>query len=400
MTQTEFARRYGFERPEATLANWRTDPYCRWSFQNAGEIVPSATIPAEGGGREKFVPVETNLLAEVEVNLGSGRETAIDVLKRTHTDAFVLMKDGGVIAEYYAPHMTPGAPHIVFSISKSITAVVAGILEGRGLLDPEATVATYVPEVAGSAYGDCSLRNLLDMRVSLDFDESYLNADGDYARYRRATLWNPVEAGEPQEDLPTFLASIGKGDGPHGGPFRYASPNSDMLGIVIERASGRRYADLVSDLLWKPMAARSDAFVTVDAVGTARAAGGVSVTARDLARLGEMLRLSGVVEGRQVVPPEWIVDMRENGDRQAWVTGDFAETMPNGRYRSKWYVPGDLHGSFCGIGIHGQWIWVDPEAGTVIAKLSSQPLPQDETLDRVNAGLFVSLNRHGLLKQV
>ncbi len=393
MTSTEFFSRFGFERRDVTLSNWRSAPFCRWAFQHAGEVVPSATIAAGGGAREMIEPVSGSLLDEIEVDLGAGEESARAYLARSHTDAFVMMKDGAIVAEYYAAHSDPDSPHIVFSISKSITAVVLGILQERGVADPEARVVDYVPEVAGSAYGDCMLRHLLDMRVSLSFDESYLNADGDYARYRRATLWNPADAGQTVENLPDFLASIRRGAAPHGGPFSYASPNSDLLGIVIERAAGRRYCDLVSELLWKPLGAKSDAFVTVDAIGTARAAGGVSTTARDLARLGEAVRAGGFVDGRQVIPRAWISDTLRNGDPQAWAGGDFSELFGGGRYRNKWYVTGDPHGSFCGIGIHGQWLHVDPEAGTVAVKLSSQPLPQDDAFDRLNVAFLAAINR-------
>lgn len=397
MSSTDFFSRFEFERRDVTLANWRTAPFSKWAFQHVGELVPSATIAAHGPAREAPAPAGDALLGAIAVDLGEGRETAASWLARSHTDAFVLMKDGVVVAETYADQIDPARPHIVFSISKSITAVVAGILVESGVLDPDAAVTEYVPEMAGSAYGDCTLRNVLDMRVSLSFDESYLNADGDYARYRRATLWNPAEAGRSVEPLPAFLASIRKGAGPHGGPFAYASPNSDLLGIVTERAAGRRYCDLVSELLWKPLGAKSDAFITVDAIGTARAAGGISTTARDLARLGEAMRTGGMVEGRQVIPQAWIADTLRNGDAEAWATGEFAELFTGGRYRNKWYVTGDPHGSFGGIGIHGQWLHVDPAAGTVAVKLSSQPLPQDDAFDRLNVAFLKALNRDGRL---
>ncbi len=194
------------------------------------------------------------------------------------------------------------------------------------------------------------------------------------ARYRRAMLWNPPIEGTPVETLPAFLMTLQKADRPHGGPFNYLSPNSDLLGHIIETVTGARYADLLSDLLWKPMGARNHGSITVDAIGSPRTAGGISVTARDLARVGELLRNDGAVEGRQVVPAAWVADMRENGDRQAWQEGRNVD-LPNGRYRSQWYQSGDADGAFAAIGIHGQWLWVDPSTQTVLVKLSSQPDP-------------------------
>ena len=77
-----------------------------------------------------------------------------------------------------------------------------------------------------------------------------------------------------------FLATLQKGAGAHGGPFRYRSPNSDLLGIIVERASGQRYADLMRERLWRGVGAHSDGVVTVDRAGTARAAAISLVSAR------------------------------------------------------------------------------------------------------------------------
>jgi CubicO group peptidase (beta-lactamase class C family) len=231
------------------------------------------------------------------------------------------------------------------------------------------------------------------MTVSLDFDETYLDPASAFGRYRRATLWNPALEGAPTETMRGFIAGIGKGEGPHGEMFRYRSPNSDLLGIIVERASGARYADLMSETLWSPLQARRDAFVTVDAEGTARAAGGISVAARDLARVGEMMRQGGAVDGRQVVPESWVSDTLNGGDAAAWKRGDFSFLLPDGRYRNKWYQTGYESRAFCGIGIHGQWLYVDPAAETVIVKLSSQPLPADDPMDKECLDFFQAIAR-------
>ncbi len=95
-----------------------------------------------------------------------------------------------------------------------------------------------------------------------------------------------------------------------------------------------------------------------------------------------MVRRDGEANGRQIVPAAWIADLRHNGDPAAWARGSMSGLFPNGRYRSKWYASGNASGAFCGIGIHGQWLYVDPRAEVVIAKLSCQPLPVDDPLDR------------------
>jgi CubicO group peptidase (beta-lactamase class C family) len=218
---------------------------------------------------------------------------------------------------------------------------------------------------------------VLDMTVSIDFDEAYLEPDSAFARYREAMGWNPAADPAKTPGLHPFLTTLPRGDGPHGERFHYVSPNSDMLGWIIERAAGRPYATLLSDLIWKPLGAAHDAYVTIDKVGAPRSAGGVCTTLRDLARFGEMLRRGG--EG--IVPRDWIDDILENGDRGAWTRGEMSVLFPEGRYRSKWYLTGNAHGAWTGIGIHGQWLYIDPAAKLVIAKFSSQALPVDDARD-------------------
>lgn len=377
---------FAFSRQDVTLGNWRESPYSRWAFHNLRELVPTAEISC-GFPRVENPVASSDLLSE-RISTGiEGITSVLEHLEFSHTDAFVLMRRGEIIGEYYAPYSGIEKPHVVFSVSKSITAVVSGILEGQGLIDPDMPVSDYLPEAKGSAYGDCRYRDVLDMRVSLDFNEAYLDRNGAFARYRRAMLWNPPEPGTTAEDLRSFLVSLRKGEGPHGGRFFYASPNSDLLGIILERVTGKRYADLVSDLLWKPMGAASHGYVTVDSAGTARSAGGVCVTVRDLGRVGELVRTEGVIAGRQVLPRTWGADMLANGDGDAWKAGG-ENIFPEGRYRSQWYQSGEQSGAFCAIGIHGQWIYIDPSKEITIAKASSQPKPVDDEMKFANLAFY------------
>lgn len=388
--KTAFETRHGFARNQVLLGNWRESPFSRWSFQNVGELVPSARVAAASSSSEAPAQDLDGLLGE-KVALAGGAETVAAFLTRSDTDALTIMKGGKFVGDWFAPHMEFGARHIIFSISKSLTAILAGILEGEGVFDPQAPVTRYLPESAGSAYGDASVRHVLDMSVSLDFEEAYLDPESAFARYRRATLWNP---GGGTESLADFILTLQRLDEPHGRTFRYRSPNSDLLGILIERASGQRFAELMHEKLWLPLGAMSEASVTVDLAGTARTAGGISATPRDLARIGEMMRQGGIANGRRIVPEAWVRDtVSTGGDAEAWQRGTMAFLLPKGRYRNKWYQTGAASGAFCGIGIHGQWLYVDPKAEVVIAKMSSQPEPVDEPLDVDMIAFFEALSR-------
>jgi CubicO group peptidase (beta-lactamase class C family) len=370
------------------LGNWRLPPYNRQAFRRVRELVPSAGIAR---GTAPAVPFPRNIrdLDAVAVDTPDGGKVTVgQALADTFTDGFLVLHRGSVVCERYDAGHGPATPHIVFSVSKSITALLAGILAGRGLLHPEAPVLRYLPEAAGSAYGDCTVQHVLDMTVGIAFDESYLAPDGAFARYREATAWNPVTDPARPLDLRGFLVSLRRDAHAHGAVFHYVSPNADILGWIVERAAGQPFADLLSTLLWQPMGAEHDAYVTVDRLGAARAAGGLCMTLRDMARIGELVRCRGLAAEAQIVPGSWIDAIRRGGDRAAWIAGGPHTLLPDGSYRHQWYRIGRRNEAVAAIGIHGQWIYVDPATELVIAKQSSQPLPTDEAVDRLELRLF------------
>ena len=376
----------GFPSPaeqQVSLENWRRPPFNRWAFQHVREIVPTANI-RHGAGAPLALPASNRKLGDVGFRGPDGRDWTLGrMLEETATDGFIVLQRGQVVAESYFNGFVESEPHIIFSVSKSVSGTLAGILVENGQLDPDAPVTRYIPEVAKSAYGDCTVRHVLDMTVSIDFVEDYLNVDGPFARYRDATGWNPVHDPARLNDLRSFLATLPRDRHPHGEKFYYVSPNSDLLGWLIERAANRPYTALLSEHIWQKMGAEYDAYVTVDRFGAPRTAGGICITLRDLARFGELMRLGGAIGGKQIVPAGWVKDILQNGDPVAWQKGSMAKFLPQGRYRSKWYMTGNAAGAYCAIGIHGQWIYVDQAAETVIAKLSSQPQPVDDAIDHL-----------------
>jgi hypothetical protein len=373
----------GFPPPaeeQVTLANWRQSPFNRWGFQHVGELIPVATAAA---GRESHwhLREDPSDILDVEVKPADGKALTVEAaLQSLSTDGFMVLRRGDIIAEHYRNGLGPDGAHILFSVTKSITAILGGILTARDVLDPNAPITDYVPEAAQTAYAGASVRHLLDMRTGIAFDEDYLATEGPIVQYREATGWNPPSP-EGVAGLRQFLLTLTETQMPHGGPFRYLSPNSDVLGWVLERASGKRYADMLSELLWQPMGAEGDAYITVDAYGAPRTAGGLCMSLRDLARVGQLLLQDGKRDDTEIIPPDWIADMRRNGDKSAWADGDFAETMPSGMsYRSQWYILDGDEAPYYGIGIHGQYLFVDPAREVVIAMFSSrgQPLDPDE----------------------
>jgi CubicO group peptidase (beta-lactamase class C family) len=363
-----------------TLSNWRKAPFSAWGFRKVRQLVPTADIAASG----QAIALKSSLedIGDVGFTGHEGKATTVsDALRATSTDAFIVLRRGRIATEWYGHGMSATTPHIVFSVSKSICGSLGGILANRGLLDPDAPVIEYLPELNASVYAGCTVRHLLDMAVGIAFTEDYDDPKGDVARYRYAVGWDPLPPGQEAIDLRSFLASQRPDGQQHGRLFHYVSTNTDVLGWVYERACKKPYADIVSDYLWKPLGAECPACITVDALGAMRAAGGVCVVPRDLARFGEMMRRRGVADGRQVVPGTWIDDINERGDAEAWARSEFADIFPKASYRSQWYRIDRDRGVLAAFGIHGQWIYIHPGAELVIIRMASEATPLDP--DRV-----------------
>ena len=376
---------------EMRLDNWRQAPYSRWAFQNVRELIPSAAVFAA----KKAAPLPRAPSTVIAgLRFPQDHDATLEtLLEQSHSDSLVLLYQGRKVWQWNAAHCDIERPHILFSISKSITGMLAGILVEQGVIEVDKTVLHYLPGMKGSAYEDCTVQQVLDMSVALAFEESYLNEDGDYRRYRDATGWNPVDQTRPGVALEHFLTGLRKANFSHGDMFNYRSPNADLLGLLLERAAGMAYADLVSSLIWRPMGAETDGYVTVDRVGQARAAGGICATVDDLARFGLLVLNRGVAhDGQRVIPENWISDTLTRGDRRAWQQGEYQRLLPQGGYRNQWYQVGDREQCFMARGIHGQWLYVNPATSVVIARLASQPLPVDERLDLRLLDLFARLS--------
>jgi CubicO group peptidase (beta-lactamase class C family) len=323
----------------------------------------------------------------------------VDVLRRTSTDALVVMKSGRVVADYHAPNFTAQSRHILFSASKSVTSIVAGILYSDGLIDFDETVSHYVPELKSSAFADARIRDVLDMRVSLDFEETYQDPARRLRqissrraartvkcrRYSGLTDRLPGYAAKGRRrsrgSLSLLLAEFGRagsGDRARLGPaFRrlcrraFVAAARRAAGCLYYGRCGRQRPDrrrLLHDPA-RPRPHRRD-----DATGRHR-------------------------QRRRIVSQDWVSDTITNGSAEAWRAGKFVEWLPEGRYRNKWYQTGNASGAFFALGIHGQYLYVNPRAEMVVAKFSSQPEPVDNDLKRLNLALFDTLARLCLSEQ-
>jgi len=374
-----------FNSADVNLDNWRDFPYNLHTFQNVAELIPVQIIE----GSENFVlpkQLDSTLLSR-EYRIAGKMQSGTEFLQESYTDALLIAKKGTIVSEYYENGMSLFSPHLAFSVSKSITGIVAGIVLKEFGVDADSKISSVIDGTEGGAYEEATIRNLLDMTVSVDFDESYASKEGVYARYRQAMLWMSRAEGSAyvNENLEKFILALPKGAEDHGYRFAYKSPNVDLLGLVLAKISGLPVPQLISQKLWVPAGCRS-ATITIDSKEMARTAGGVSCSIHDLALIGELMRRGGNINGKSVLDPAWVNDTKHDGDTEVWERGEFFDSFSKGSYRNLWYSIGE--GDICAIGIHGQWIYINPAKEVVIVKLSCQPKADDDELDRKSLDFF------------
>ena len=377
MEPTELMRRFpASPETQVTIANMQEGPFNRWAFRNLRRLLPTANVWRGTGPVTALDPAPLHLDDVTFETAAGAARTVKQHLDEGFTDGFVVLHRGRIVAERYGDGVEAHEPHLLMSVTKSFAGSLTGIVCEKGLLDPAMVVTDILPELAGSAYDGALLRHVLDMTVGMAYSEDYEDPMSDVALLDVAAGWRPAREDAP-DTLRDYMKTMRKA-GPHGETFHYVSTNTDVLGWILERATGTDFATLLSREIWQPMGAETDAYVTLDRLGAPQTDGGLCVTTRDLARFGQLHLQNGVMNGRRIVPDSWIRDFRENGDAAAWDRGNFAPTMPGCHYRSKWYTDlKDPHRPYFGSGIHGQSVFVDPVASVVIANHASHPVPVD-----------------------
>lgn len=301
-----------------------------------------------------------------------------DWAEASFTNAFLVLRDGQVVFEDYRNRMRADVPHIAFSMTKTITAMLMGQALERGeiasLDDP---VSRYVPELADGAYGKASLRNVLEMRSGAAIEERYdFGASPSLAAqiHEAAIVRNARRFAD-------FAVGIGARAAP-GAAFNYATLDTAVLGWVLENATGQRLEDLMESRIWQPMGAQQDAFFLADGpVGEGRALNGMGFNAslRDFARLGQVLLDDGMANETRILPAGWVGQM--TAMKPTGVPGNAGYGLQT------WQVDNEP-GAFAAVGLAGQYIYVHPQSRTVIVKLSHYPPVEPSGLRESVIGWF------------
>ena len=293
--------------------------------------------------------------------------TLDDYFTQNHVTGFLVLRDTTIVFERYFHGATAEARFVSQSISKSVVAVLLGIAVDRGLIDSVGEPVThYLPELASTGYRNVSIKNVLQMATGVGYSENYQDSTSGAASIGAALV-----AGTPS--FRDFVASMQPTATPPGTKFEYQSVNTQVLGMLVEKASGRPLNEFATEHLWAKLGAERDGFFyRAKSQKDICAFACFNATLRDYGRFGLMMLNRGVSGGRRIVSEEW-VRQSTTADAPYLMPGD----QPGGRtgYGYQWWLPPGRPGVFQAIGIYGQSIYVDPAKRLVIVQTSAWPTP-------------------------
>ncbi|MFJ7187577.1 serine hydrolase domain-containing protein [Streptomyces bacillaris] len=362
-------------------------PLNEWTFAHMSLLLPTETVPR--AGRPSVLPRAPRPL-EFTYEWEGATRTLSDLHARTRTTGFAVVHRGRLVHETYPGRFAgPDRRFQLFSLTKSVTSALVGIaLEEGAIGSTDDKAVTYCPELAGSAFDGPTVGDLLHMSSGAGGEEDYEDPDAPVNRLMRAV------AGQGG----TVLEAV-RSVRPHSTPgtrFNYSTLDTQVLGWVLEAATERTLAQYAAERLWGPIGAEYDAYYALSrgVPRTAVGGGSFNATVRDMARFGLLMARGGRWGGEQVVPQRWVERSRGAGLPHL-EGGALGEAYPaHYGYSNQWWTLGGPHRAFTGLGIYGQFLWVDPEADAVVVKTSAWPVADDPALDGETATALTALVAH------
>lgn len=369
-------------------------PYNRWAFQNMRMLFPTASI------KHADVPVKLDRdirggIDDLAVKRQNGEEVTLDTwLHESYTDSLIVIQGDSIAWERYMNGMDANKPHQMMSVTKSFAGLLGLLAIDDDKFSEDDLVTKWVPELnASGAFGSATFGQVTDMVNSMGFSEDYADPNSGIVQYAKVIGIIEAPADEIAADsVYDYLSTLPKDDAYENGQiFHYQTPKADVVNWVTNRATGKPFQDYLYEKLWSKLGTDGEAYVLLDNQGTLFAGGGLNATPNDLARFAMMMLNNGRFNSQQVVPESVIAELAKGGSIDAFSNGPSKHGVRgdgNWSYRSQWWVRGTPgHEAYTAIGVHGQFIYIDPTRNVAIVKQSSLPVSsQDVDLDfNINA---------------
>jgi CubicO group peptidase (beta-lactamase class C family) len=300
-------------------------------------------------------------------------------MDRYHVAGVMVLQDGHVRLQRYAKGFGPEQRWTSFSVAKSVTSTLLGIALQQGYIHGmDDTLGTYIPELRKSAYADVTVQQLLTMTSGVRWNEDYADAKSDVAQmYLGACV-------DGRAHVLSYLMKLPR-QWPAGTHWNYNTAETDLLGILVQRATHRSLAAYLSQTIWQPYGMAADAYWIKDECdGSDTGGSGLSATLGDYARLGQFMLGGGRIDGTPVIADAWL---------QGAVRRQIGVDEPDRGYGYLWWT--DTDGSYAAIGIFGQMVYVDPARKLVIAQVAAWPQATSKALVEARRE-FVAAIKHAV----
>ena len=345
------------------------------NFLTMYESFNSTVIPASS---EPFSFPEDPRPLPSSFNYENQTKSLTDFLEDTQTMGLLVLKDGVIVYENYWLGHAKDKQHISFSMAKSFVSGLMGIAIDEGFVTSiEQAVTDYVPELMGSGYEGVSIKDVLQMSSGVRFNEDYADFNSDINRFSRATAFGT--------SLDDFSASLVRERDP-GSYHHYVSIDTQVLGMVLTRATDKSLTDYLSEKIWQPLGMEHQAYWLADDNNMELALGGLNVSLRDYAKLGWLYLNQGTWtdkdnNSRQIVPKQWVVDSTSADSPHLLAGENNPASSSSFGYGYQWWLPLDAEDEFSAQGIYNQYIYVDPDQKLVIVKNSANHRFTDKSLN-------------------
>ena len=270
-------------------------------------------------------------------------------LKKNRTVAFLVVQNDSIQYERYFKKYDHASIVPSFSMAKSVTSILIGCAIDDGLIESvHEPVTKYIPELQHRGFDAVTIEHLLQMTSGLDFNESYVNPFGDAATFYYGT------------NLRRSISRM-KLKHPPGTQFNYVSGDTQILGLLLERAlKGKTVTAYLQEKLWSPLGMEYDASWSVDRKRNSleKTFCCINARARDFAKIGRLYMNQGRWNGQQIVSEDWVKQSTaiDTTNGSAWY------------YQYQWWIPSE-RGDFMAVGILGQHIYVNPNKNLIIVRL-------------------------------
>ena len=290
--------------------------------------------------------------------------TLASYMKDNHIGGVIVLQDNKIRLEKYADGVDKETVWTSFSMAKSVSSMLLGVALKEGDIESlDDILQKYIPELNGHDYGKVTVRQLLTMTSGIAWNEDYEDPNADVAQMYRS----PCENNEPH--ILTYMKPLKFVQKP-GIHWNYSTGETDLVGILIQKATGKSLAEYLSEKIWQPGGMEHCAYWLADECSDLNLGGsGLSASLRDYARLGTLMLNKGKIGNENILSNDWV----EDSTALLYETND-----QGGGYGYLWWR--FKNGSYAAVGIFGQMLYIDPSKNLVIAQMAAWPKASSQDL--------------------